>query len=382
MNEQRNDGTPATGAPKDSASLSDQSSAKSPSAASQPNADGAARPSPLERFSLAGMSLELEQQATEQVAVLGSLALQGQATVFYAAPNSGKTLISVSLLIEGIAAGRISPGLVFYVNCDDSSKGLADKVRIADEYGFHMLADGYQDFAAPRLVNLMDAMATSNRARGHIVILDTVKKFADLMDKKLSSQFTAVMRRFVLAGGTVIGLAHTNKNLREGKPVYGGTSDLVDDFDCAYTIAPLQGDAASEEKAVVFENLKRRGDVAQRVAFAFLVKSGISYDELLASVRVIDDLELVPMMRATELTSDAEVVTAIEAAIRGGCVTKMKLSEAAAKRSGVSRRHAIQIIEKYCGNDPDTHRWRYMVGQRGAKLFILLENAPPTGTLG
>jgi len=48
-----------------------------------------------------------------------------------------------------------------------------------------------------------------------------------------------------------------------------------------------------------------------------------------------------------------------------------------AKRAGVSKRAALQIIEKYTGDDPAQHRWNYSVLGRGAKSYALLDHAPP-----
>ena len=86
------------------------------------------------------MSSELEKQAVDDVFVLPGIALMGESTVLFGAPGSAKTLSSMALLIESINAGTIDPDRVFYVNVDDNLKGLTQKLRIAEEYGFHMLA--------------------------------------------------------------------------------------------------------------------------------------------------------------------------------------------------------------------------------------------------
>ena len=44
-----------------------------------------------------------------------------------------------------------------------------------------------------------------------------------------------------------------------GKMTYGGTSDIVDDFDRAYLLSTQSG--TDTQKVVVFENFKRRGDI-------------------------------------------------------------------------------------------------------------------------
>ena len=45
---------------------------------------------------------------------------------------------------------------------------------------------------------------------------------------------------------------------------------------------------------------------------------------------------------------------------------------AVAKQAEVSRRKALQIIEKYTGDDPEKHKWCFIVKDRGAKVFSLL----------
>jgi hypothetical protein len=78
------------------------------------------------------------------------------------------------------------------------------------------------------------------------------------------------------------------------------------------------------------------------------------------------------LKQASELKSDAEVIDAVIACIQDGIHSKMKLAEAVAERSGISRRAANTIIEKYAGTDPATHKWTYTVQGRGAKVFSLL----------
>ena len=136
----------------------------------------------LDKFSLRGMSGEMARLAVDAVYVLWLIALMGQATVIYAAPNTGKTLIILFLLIEAIKNGRVDPSNVYYINVDDTHMGLTEKLRLAEEYGFHMLADGYKDFEAGVFLSSVRDMIEKDQARGVIIILDTLKKFTDLMD--------------------------------------------------------------------------------------------------------------------------------------------------------------------------------------------------------
>lgn len=335
-----------------------------------------ATPNPLEKYSLRGQSDEIEKRAGKEVPILGNLAIKGQATALYAAPNTGKTLITLSLLIEAIKEKRLDPGMLFYVNVDDTAKGLADKARIADEYQFHMLADGYQDFKSGDLLGLVNELVASDQADGITLILDTLTKFVDLMSTTESRNFTKVMRRFVLKGGTLIALGHTNKKPgTDGKPVYRGTSDIINDFDCVYTLGQID-EAESGRKLVEFINQKKRGNVEPHAAYSYSVGRCNSYFELLLSVQPVDQVQVIAAKQAEEISSDAGVIAVVKACIQEGINTKMLLSDAVAKRAVVSRKLALRIIEKYTGCDPEVHCWMFSVQDRGAKVFCLLDQAP------
>lgn len=332
---------------------------------------------PLTKYSLRDSLEELEKQRVEQVLILGDIVLKGQATVIYALANTGKTLILIHLIIEGIKKGLIDPSRLHYINMDDNSSGLVDKVRLAQEYGFHMLADGHKGFQAKEFREAMVKMIETNTARGAIVVLDTLKKFVNTMNKDESRSFARVVRQFSLKGGTVIALSHANKNPgADGKIKYTGTTDIVDDFDCAYTLQTISEQNDTNLKVVEFTNIKRRGDVALSAAYSYAQERGLSYSELLSSVQEMDPDELKPIKHAAEISSDATVIAAIEASIAEGVVTKMKLVDAAAERASVATRRVLKVIEKYTGKDPAAHRWTYTVRDRGANVFELL--ARPT----
>ena len=328
---------------------------------------------PLVSFSLRGMSEELAEQYSDQVLLLGLIILMYQSSVVYASPNTGKTLIILRLLINAIRQSKIEPSNVFYINVDDTPNGLIEKLKIADEYGFHMLAEGYNGFRANDLLSILADLVISNQAKGVIIILDTLKKFTDLMDKRMSSRFSHVIRQFVMRGGTCISLAHTNKHRNsDGKPVYAGTTDIIDDADCAYLMYEINLDVDAGTKTVLFENIKARGYVARQVAYRYSIAEGLAYREMLDSVEPVDDIEASTLQQAAEVESDSHIIDAIAQCIREKIDTKMRLAITAAKRTGVSKRTVLRIIEKFTGSNPEVHRWNYEVGERGAKTYRLL----------
>ena len=61
----------------------------------------------FDQFSLNGKSAVMREKMLTDTFVLDNIAILGQATAIYAKPNTGKTLIVLSMLIESIKAGRI-----------------------------------------------------------------------------------------------------------------------------------------------------------------------------------------------------------------------------------------------------------------------------------
>lgn len=337
-----------------------------------PVIDPPKRFNPLLRYSLLDYVDELEAMAQDTKPLLGDICMMGQATMIYAPPNTGKTLLTIRLLIDAIQAKRIAGGDVIYMNADDSSSGLAEKAGILREVGVHVVAPGFREFKAKNLMGHAADMVARDSIQGIVLILDTTKKLVSLMDKRQSSEFADVVRQVVMKGGTVIGLGHTNKRPdANGRLLYSGTSDIVDDFDAAYLINNVSAQAEAGEKVVEFECIKRRGNNADTVAYAYAAETGISYAERLASVREVDPANLDVFKRVAVEQSDADVITVVSACIADGINQKMALSKATATAAKISTRAAIKVIERYTGDDPAQHRWTYSVQQRGAKIYAL-----------
>jgi hypothetical protein len=338
-----------------------------------PTAGNPAPKGPLSTFSLLGQGAALEGSAQPSNAILGGAILAGQATAIYAAPNVGKTLLALYLLTEAVHAQRIKPAATYYINADDSSKGMAEKLLLLDELGVHTLVPGYKGFTPARLTDALAKMVRDDLCRGVVVVIDTLKKFVDLMDKKSAAAFGDQIRQFVLRGGTVIALAHTRKNANPtGQQVYGGTTDIVEDFDGACLLVTLPDLSPRGEKMVQFQFLKRRGPNADE-AYAYAPDPELSYAERLASVRAIDAKDLDKYAEVDARLADDKLITVTAECIQAGFIQKMQLVREVAKRTGVSRRSAMQVLERYTGSDPDKHRWDYSVRDRGAKVFWLLD---------
>lgn len=331
----------------------------------------------LNQFALNGSSAEMEQKMLEDKHILGKVALLGQATAFYAKPNAGKTLLTIWLTIEAIKSGNLNGDDCFYINADDNHKGLTFKLKLAERYGFKMMAPGYppeRPFKAEMLEPILKKLIEQQTARGKVLILDTLKKFTDIMDKRKGTEFMKAAREFVLHGGSLILLAHVNKHAdAEGRVVYSGTSDVVDDIDCAYTLEVIQETAFS--KTVCFENFKDRGDVAKKAVYRY--DSAGSYLDLLESVEEISETEekqIIKEQRVNDLISDnQELINCILQVIREGVTLKTELVNEVHHRTDESKNRIRGVLKVHTGkNFFEGHRWNMVIGDKNSRIYEAL----------
>ena len=339
----------------------------------------------LKRLSATGSSQEMKKKMLSDVFVMQDVAILGQWTTLYAAPNTGKTLITLWLLKKQIEAGVIDPSKVFYVNADDNYKGAVMKIEIAEELEMGMLVPNVNDFSTGDLHPMLQELAAADEARGIVLVLDTLKKFTDPMDKTASSAFGVVAREFVSAGGTLICLAHTNKNKdADGKGIAGGTSDITDDSDCVYIIDKISISKSflSTTHAVEFTNIKARGDVASTASFSYEQAAGASYTSLLDSVKSLSfgDLEEAKEKAARDIQfeDDKEVIKSIISSIKSGTTSKTQIIKAADVATSATPMKARKILDRWTGNDLNkNHRWDFTVGAHNKADYSLLPKAPP-----
>ena len=333
---------------------------------------------PLVRFSNRGYSDELEAEAANTKPLLGEFIMDGQATMIYAPPNTGKTLIILYLLLKAIEDGLIDPNNVFYWNGDDGSQGLAIKNRLMQDSGAHMVVPGRRGMKFNHLVETMLQAIAEGTARGTLIIIDTLKKVVDLLSKRDSSEFARICRMYVLAGGTIVALGHTRKNPKaDGTLEYQGTTDIKEDFDAVYIAQLMENKSEITERVVRFKREKKRSDSPDVVGYAYADELGMTYEEKLASVTLIDPNELNDYRPEIEKYSYLEVMNTISQLIKDGeGQGKMALARKAAKACGVSQRAALSVLEEHTGTTDITHLWIARTGPRGVQVYEIVPRPP------
>jgi len=333
-------------------------------------AQQANKPFSLAAFSLTGRSEKMKAKLLDEKHVLKDLVVLGEFASVYAPPNAGKTLLVLWQLVEAIRDGVISGDAVFYINADDNFSGLTFKTIMAEEHGFHMLSPGHRGFDAKSLAVYLKQMIASGTAYGSVIVLDTMKKFTRTMDKETSADFMVRCREFVTNGGTIIALGHVNKNRdAEGKLVYAGTTDIVDDGDCTFMLEKINETGTT--RTVLFENIKMRGNVARELAFSYSIADAASYQQRFDSVSRMTKEDLAAATKRIEtevqLSRDQYVINAITEAIRVGHAVKGELVKYVQQETAMSRRPVIAALDRYQGV-----KWVSETKSHGAKLYTLI----------
>ena len=333
----------------------------------------------LSAYAMNGRLAEMKQQMLDDKYVLDRIAILGQWTTFYAAPNTGKTLLTLWMLIQQVKSGEIDGSKIYYVNADDHYKGSVEKLELLEPHKINVLIPNQNNFDTDKLIQLIGRLTKDNEAMGQVIILDTLKKFTDLMDKKAATAFGKLARSFVGAGGTIITMAHTNKNRNdEGKRVFGGTSDILDDCDCSYVIDGRGPDGHGKYR-VIFDNNKARGDVAQKVVFQYSKLDGCTYEQLLNSVVRLGKKESRTADKENQLHKDIQadkpVVEAILEALGDGELLTKGILDYVVEETVIGRRLVKKALLAWTGEDYDQgHRWTVRRGEKNEKLYTCLAN--------
>jgi len=321
----------------------------------------------------------MRQELKEAKFAAGRIAQTGQISVWYAAPNTGKTLLALKLAAEAIATEAIGQH-VYHINLDDTYEGLITKADLGNTYGFKEF--GPDVFSDPRehFAELVNVLVDQGKANEVVLIVDTMKKFTDIMDKKDSSAFMSLCRKFVNAQGTIILLAHTNKNKgQDDQAIPAGTSDSTDDADCAYTIQLIdqQRVQGGTRRTVEFTNVKARGPSVKSAIYNYMAPDDGDYEAMFNSVQLVDgndaDQVRIKAAIAIEEKRDRKVIQVIQDILAHG---EMNQSEVALKAAelgdpDITRRNVIACLKRWSCAVESGGRWSSSIGPNNASLYSL-----------
>ena len=233
---------------------------------------------------------ELEDRLAKERDVIPGMITTGTVTLVYAPSGAGKTVWILGNLFQSIRNNLISGSDVIYFNEDDGAKGVLQKAKLGHKHGMTMVTlatspDPYLRNTSDAL-RLLSAIRQEGEADGKIVICDTLKKFAPVLNKADMREVLHVFREFAAAGGTVILLGHCNKHrTMDGRLIYEGVGDLKADVDNMFGLDPLNDKFAEHQELLVI-NEKDRSQISFEGGFKYKQTGAlISYEESVDSVQ-------------------------------------------------------------------------------------------------
>ena len=331
-------------------------------------------PSTLAAYGINKLFANIEN-APEAEALFDGFIMRGEMATIYAEAGSGKTLLLFHLIKQAIENGFKNPTHFGYINKDDSGPGLMEKIKFADTLNIQVIADvnGHY-FGRDAFLTMLHRCINQGEAEKTVFVVDTLKKLADINDKDRAAKFYSAVRPFTLAGGTLVFLAHTNKYKNDGKSVYAGTSDNIQDVDAAFSLDIIsEGNAELQERVVLLECVKGRMASVPNMMFGYNASENMKWTDRLNTVRRISDEEYEEILNKSSRSKDLEIITSISETLRiNGQMQKMKLAKSVCEDTGCSRKESLAVLESYTGPNPDKHEWNFQVGPRGAKIYNLL----------
>ncbi len=162
--------------------------------------------------------------------LIPNIIAQGHITVYAAPANGGKSAL-FRYFCEILGKDGMK---VFYVNVDAGPGDLKKHFAHAKTHNYKVIApDACEGKSADDVTELLRTIADGGaQCSEYVFILDTLKKFTDVINKTKAKEFYKLLRKLTVQGATICLLGHCNKYKDEdGKHIYEGTADLRNDID-------------------------------------------------------------------------------------------------------------------------------------------------------
>jgi KaiC/GvpD/RAD55 family RecA-like ATPase len=188
------------------------------------------------------LTMEVTEEIVEKIAdakfAWRELIPQGHMFVLCAKANGGKTTFMVHVSAELAQNGY----RVMYINADASASDIKHYQHHARDHGYNLINPDLTNGSAERVIEELRHLAQSNvDFSKDVIVLDTLKKFTDMMNKTRAKDFYSLVRTLTAKGMTVICLAHTNKyDDADGMPMFEGTGDTRNDCDELIYLIPVK----------------------------------------------------------------------------------------------------------------------------------------------
>ena len=290
------------------------------------------------------VSDEHVKNISEQHALFENLIISEHIAVICAAPNAGKTTI-----MNWVASQICTAVDVNYVNIDCSGADLKHYQEQAERYGFKLINF---DITGTNREDFFEILDEAPTLQNQLFILDTLKQFADVMNKASVKGLMRNLRRYCNKGATFVLLAHTNKHNRaDGTPVFEGVGDVKADCDeLVYLLPQEQGDG---QKVVTTQVEKSRAAI-EPITFK------------MEKDRTVSLTDYVDVAQKARSDMDEEAIAAISECVAKSPANQSQIIEHC-KARGLGKRVTLRTLKHY--STGESALWTSSRGRNNACLY-------------
>jgi KaiC/GvpD/RAD55 family RecA-like ATPase len=314
--------------------------------------------------------------------LIKNLLIKQHILVVVAMPGGGKT----AFFFRHVAPTLAGKGLkVFYMDCDSPASDHRAMRELAEHHGFSFLnPDANQGTSIELLKKTLQQIADADTdLNGWVFIFDTLKKFADLMQKNAVKEFFKMCRRLTGRGASVVLLAHSNKHRStEGFLVPEGVGDVRNDADDLIIFERSKNANGGIDVTTVVDtdrNAKVRG-IFQPFSFHVSPERKISFYKF--PLTITD-----PTQTAATKATDDEIMDAATRALEdmAGEVTQQALVSRVCDMTGAGNKRVRELIvqnaERGDASEKRGLRFWYVIGEHNRFMYRLPDIPPEQVTI-
>jgi hypothetical protein len=289
----------------------------------------------MEGFELSQAEVDEMQEAKF---LIESGAISSQVNIWVAKPGCGKT----SILMHEAAQISKQGYQVLYVNMDCGAADLKYWRKLGNEGGFKIITPHFK--GAGGIEDWMAGLSTMSRLDTDlskvVIVVDTLKKIADLMSKAKAKAAMGLLRDLTAKQCTIICAAHANKHrTHDGKLVFEGVGDIENDCDNLIYLEGSERDQYGTKTVTLEASDKVRGIFQKR---SWQIKEDRSVIALDVVVDVSAEMEV-----KTQLEKDETVIEVIKEGIESGHHKRLELFNFATQNK-ITKREFDAVIKRYC----------------------------------
>lgn len=319
----------------------------------------------MAQFQLSREEIEAMEDAEH---IIQDLAIRSQLSIVAAKPGHGKTTLLMN------ECGHIADDgyTVAYVNMDCGAADLKYWHKLAEAGGFQMVTPHFKGARGIEewLQGLAVLASCDYDLSRLVIVVDTLKKIADLMNKARAKSAMHLLRTLTARSCTVICAAHVNKHRdADGLLVFEGVGDIEADCDNLIYLES-QKDDSGIRTITSRPSDKVRGIFRPR---SWRILPDRTVEPLCEPVDVAASIEA-----ASRLERDATVIDIIVSGIEASHHKRGDLYDFCVNEHNISKRDFDSVLRRYTlGKTPAklAPRWRNEKQKaNNADYYILLEN--------